>query len=226
VDALQREQADVAFGPMRMVREGTGETVRDFVPDFSSPQDLFIRWFAHGKWKSARTDMVPPCSILWRTAFVREIGGWDPEIKRDQDGELVTRAVLLGARIATSREGCGIYVNYPGQQSISTRSDNLAAQLQVAEKIRKLETSVVSEEAKLRGCAAYEYSLAWHCFEAGRDDVGLLALRSSREHGFRGNWGSTGPKLLADMLGLHWRFKLVRLLDRLRGKPRLRGRAS
>src|SRR5690606_23382628 len=98
--------------------ERTGKRGRRYEPDFSSATDLFRRWTTKG-------GFVAPCSILWRTAFIREIGGWDESVVRNQDGEVVLRGVLRGARFVTSSEGCGIYVQHYSDTRMTARSDNL-----------------------------------------------------------------------------------------------------
>ena len=214
-DALDAKGADVAFGPHRMEDDRTGAVLRTFVPDFASPTDLFWRWFGNSRWRSPRSDMVPPCAVLWRTAFLREIGGWDEAIQRNQDGELVARAVLRGARIALSNEGCGVYVQYPDKATISRRADRLESLLLVSDKVLATEGPVIDSAARRRACAAHDYGIAWRCFESGRDDLGRIALRRARAGGFKDNWGSPLPRLVANLFGLRLRFVVVRWLRRL-----------
>lgn len=208
--ALTKEGADVAFGPMKMVLESTGSIEREFVPDYASAEDLFSRWFGYGRAQSARSDFVAPCSVLWRADFLRGIGGWDPDIERNQDGELVARAILMGARIALSQTGFGVYIkNLSG--SISSRTDNLRALFKVVDKILALPTAVISHESKVKACALHNYSIAWRSLELEQEDVAREALRRARALGFRGNWGSPRLRLVADLFGLPARFRLGRV---------------
>ena len=218
-DALQNEGADVAFGPFRHQEADSERILRTFAPDFASSADLFWRWFGHSRWKSARSDMVPPCAVMWNAAFLREIGGWDESVARNQDGELVIRAVLRGARIANSAKGCGVYLRHPGESSISMRSDKLESLLQVSDKVLHTPSEIISAQDRLIACAAHDYGIAWRCFEAGRDDLGRRALARSRARGFRGNWGNRATRLFANIFGLPLRFKMTRFLKRIHDRP-------
>lgn len=51
----------------------------------------------------------PPCSVLWsRSAYLRS-GGWDPSVRINQDGELMLRALLVGAPLAFTERAIAYY---------------------------------------------------------------------------------------------------------------------
>jgi glycosyltransferase involved in cell wall biosynthesis len=172
-EALQAEQADVAFAPMQILEEASGRRRPPFVPDYRSAEDLFTRWYAYG-------EFVAPCSVLWRTEFLRSLGGWDVAIRRNQDGEVVLRAIMCGGRFALSTEGRGIYVNHGSSMRISKRSDNMEGAFDVAEKLLKLPSTVISDALKSEVCGRRYYMLARNCYAKGLEALGAKALERSR----------------------------------------------
>lgn len=206
LDRLMQGEADVTFGPMQIELAATGERRPGFVPDFTGPKDLFTRWLAHRRF-------VAPCSVLWRTAFLHAVGGWDETVEKNQDGELVLRAALLGARIAVSQAGCGVYVQHAGT-SISRAAHNLHSLLPVSEKMLRLPSAVVDQATRRKACGLHNYLIASDCFRAGREDLGIAALRRARELGMRGHRGPVIHRLLGTVLGLRRKDRLVRSAKR------------
>ena len=60
--------------------------------------------------------------ILWRKSFLVKIGGWDEDVVRNQDGELVIRALTHGINFGISESGSGCSVQYDGDRVSLTRS--------------------------------------------------------------------------------------------------------
>ena len=58
-------------------------------------------------WVNGR--FFPPCCVAWKADSVRAIGGWDERLKKDQDGELMVRALTRGLTVAVSGAGNGVY---------------------------------------------------------------------------------------------------------------------
>lgn len=208
VEAMQADEADLGFAPMQVEEEGTGRRRPLFQPDYRSAAHLFESWFG-------RARFVAPCSVLWRAEHVRAIGGWDETIHKNQDGEIVLRAVLGGARIALSSRGRGIYVDHSSVERITRRSDNMESPFRVAEKLLSIESPVVDTATREAVCARRYYMLAGNCYFRGLDALGDQALRRSRELGFRGHQGSLPHRLASALLGLRWRYRLSRALRRL-----------
>ncbi|MDP4595323.1 MAG: hypothetical protein NWT00_12305, partial [Beijerinckiaceae bacterium] len=50
-----------------------------------------------------------PCAVLWRSGHIRDLGGWDESLKKNQDGDMVYRSLTHGPRLALSAGGCSIY---------------------------------------------------------------------------------------------------------------------
>lgn len=208
VEAMVRAGADLGFGPMQIEEEGTGCRRPLFAPDWRTAPELFADWFGQGRF-------VAPCSVLWRTGHVRRIGGWDETIHKNQDGEIVLRAILGGARFAVSGQGRGIYVDHPSADRITRRSDNMESPFRVAEKLLAIDSPVVDAATRAAVCGRRYYMLAGNCYYRGLDELGERALGRSRELGFRGHPGSLPHRLAATLVGLRGRYRLSRSIHRL-----------
>jgi len=207
--ALREEKADIAFGPMQVLEEKSGRRRPPVYRSYESADDLFRAWMAE-----AHT--VAPCSIMWRTAFLREIGGWDEGVARNQDGEVVMRTLLRGGRFAVSRAGQGIYVHHDSDDRITRRTDNLAALIDVGEMLLTAPSSVVGQGARRDGVAGYFYRIALRFYSSGRQDLAIRALRRARELGFRGHGGPLWHRLTARLLGLDLRYRISNFVKRRR----------
>jgi glycosyltransferase involved in cell wall biosynthesis len=233
VSVMRSSGADIGFGPMQVLYEADlgdgpflsrvvslmrdsvlgarpvsgamdGGRGRRVVPDFTSPMDVFRKWHLQGIF-------VAPCSVLWRAEFIREIGGWDSELTRNDDGELVMRAILKGAKFVISDQGQGVYVKHSGE-SLSTRMDNLGSMIRANEKLLAIEPATIPKEAQHHVCAGHYFNIAWQGYYGGRDDVAEVALKRSRAMGF-GTRGRMANRVAARLLGVR---RTSRLIARLR----------
>jgi hypothetical protein len=128
---------------------------------------------------------------MWSADYLRRIGGWDEQVRRNQDSELTMRAILMGAPFTTSKEGAGVWSHDPGLSRITTRTDNLGSLLYVVEKLRGIPSNVIPDELRRDVFARYYLTIAHLAFSAGHDEVGRAALEQRRAmgvSGFSGNW--------------------------------------
>ena len=193
VESMRRVAADVGFGPMEILYEARGRRAPRFVPDFASPLDIFRKWHLLGRY-------VNPTSVMWRREFISRIGGWDPEITRNDDGELVMRAVLLGAKIAVSSEGTGVYVKH-SSETLNHRLDNLPSLLRVNEKLLAIHSPVLDQESQRKICAGHYLNIAWQCYLGRQDEVGDEALRRGLALE-PGEWGAPRYRLPLKLFGV------------------------
>lgn len=180
LDAAQRTEADLTFGPWRIL-QSDGTLLPVYVPEPAEPAAVFWRWLAQGIW-------VSPTAVLWRTEFVRSIGGWDLRIRRHQDTEIAMRAVALGARLAFSREGAGVYHHHDSEHRITNSSSNWDSQFDVAELLLATD-GPIPKAVRQAAVSRYLYRVAVVGFRHGYADFGKRALARSRELGFRGHLG-------------------------------------
>ncbi len=181
--AMIEIEADVGFGPSIDWNPRRGYC--NFrLPTYTNHEQTFMAWLRD-------RNNVNTASVLWATGYLRRVGSWDESIHRNQDGELALRAVLLGARFVTSREGRGVWWNDRSLNRITTRTDNFGSLLDVAAKFLSMRSDVVSDQLRREACAHYYLRIAHVAFSAGQDDVGTAALERRRAlgfGGFRGRW--------------------------------------
>lgn len=209
---VEAQNADVGFGPMEVLDEWTGTRHSRFAPDFTSAEDVFLGWHLGSRYLS-------PCSVLWRTKFLTELGCWDENLTRNDDGELVMRAILNGARFVNGTQGSGIYVKH-SRDTLSNRDDNLASMMLANEKLLAIPSTAVGRDTQVRACAGHYFKIAWQAFYAGQDDLGREALKRSRDLGFKGTLGPRLFRMMSAILGLRSAARLASLRRRLIGFPR------
>ena len=107
--------ADICFGDSAMTWPDGRRLVSKAMPNNSTVDFALSRVLSDG-W-------YPPHAILWRTSFVRGIGGWDSELRRNDDGELIARALLKGARLTASSGAQAIYRQHDSPNRVSARKD-------------------------------------------------------------------------------------------------------
>ena len=122
---------------------------------------------------------------MWRSTYLRKIGGWDEKIERNQDGELALRAALLGARFSQSTCGAGVWVNDHSTTRVSTRMDTIDRLFAIEEKFKAMKSKFVTDEIRFQACAHYLHRVADIAYRAGADQVGAEAMARRRMLGFR-----------------------------------------
>lgn len=197
---MSDEAADIGFGPMQVL-EASGRRRPVYYRSYATSDDVYKAWMADARG-------VGPCSIMWRTEFIRQVGGWDETVQRNQDGEMVMRSIMRGARFAVSSEGRGVYVHNDKPGRITRRTDNLAALLEVGEKVLLMPSEAISDDVRNEGAARYFYRIALRFYSSERPDLGDVALRRARELGFRGHIGPLWHRMSASALGLRLRYHL------------------
>ena len=203
-EKLRDEEADLAFAPMQREKAPSGKRQEVVHRDYKSADHLFRTWLAEGR-------AVGTCSMMWRTRFLRDIGGWDERVRRNQDGEIAMRSVLKGARFAISRKGCGIYVIHESADRVTRRPENLPSSLEVGEILMGIATDAVSDRARRQGLAGYFYRIALRLHAWGRPDLAGRALERARELGLRPSLVLAAHRWFARLIGLPFRMRLFEL---------------
>jgi hypothetical protein len=203
IAALQ--QADVAFAPF-VIERADGSRVRLFHYDpIPTPETVFEKWLA--------LYSQPPCSIVWRTDFVRGIGGWvETRAMKNDDGELVMRAMLSRPRVASFDEGSGIYNAHQGP-SVSKACNPAQMRADVDAMKRLIErASGTSFEGGIKGFGIYFYTQARAAFQIGELELGREILALARNVGLRSHPGTMLHRMAAGILGLEGKMRLANAL--------------
>jgi glycosyltransferase involved in cell wall biosynthesis len=156
---------------------------------------------------------TPCCSVLWRRSFLQRIGGWNPCVLRNQDGEVTIRALLLGARIRVAHRGLGVYVGDPNPDRISKRNgrDEIASHISSYEGLWMLTDPIAKKQTQMSFARGF-YRLAYQAFASGFDDLGHKALSKARKMGLRGHPGTLPHRCLSHLVGLRNKLRLAGVL--------------
>ncbi|HEV2866502.1 MAG TPA: glycosyltransferase [Allosphingosinicella sp.] len=201
VERMREGKADIGFAPMQVLKEATGKRRPAILPAYDSADDIFRLWMGHGR-------VVAPCSLMWRTAFLREIGGWDERVLRAEDREVVIRSILRGGRFAVSDQGRGIYVNHDSPDRLTRRPEILQSSIDVGEIVLATESEFVSPRVKREGLAGYFYRIGLLLQSLGRPDLAAHAMKRARE---LGRAGPLWHRAAATMLGLPFRLRILKM---------------
>jgi len=166
---------------------------------------------------------VPPCALAWRTTFVRSVGGWG-DFLRDQDGELVLRALMHNPRVEILDSGLGVYVQHDGPGRVSRRAGRgvVEDQLRLWRSLWDQAQRVGWTDLKPYFAARF-YIVAYEAAEQGVVDVSRDALRFARGLGFTGHRGTRLHKVLSTILGLELKMRIAsrfRVVRRFEDRPR------
>ena len=80
---------------------------------------------------------VPPCGVLWPRGVYSATGGWDESVRKNQDGDIMMRALADGARLALAERGEAYYRSH-GDERLSVSTD-IFSEGQLRSRIRVLE---------------------------------------------------------------------------------------
>lgn len=208
--AGEAEAADIVFGSYafelasgRRIPVNIDETIGT-----PTPIGVLKSWFAG--------NYVPCCSVMWRTAFIRRIGGWNEAFLKNQDGELVWRACRQHPAMACVTTGRGIYVQGMTEGRVGGNLSAAALGQQI-EYLADVERQLAVDELRqLSGeIGATYYRLARLAYYNDLIDIGRVAETSARRFGYSGHGGSVLHRAFAAIFGLRVKERLCVKLHRV-----------
>lgn len=199
-------QADVAVSPCVTLRsDGSRENYFRFDPK-PCARDVYERWLDYYS--------QPPCSLFWRTDFVRSIGGWDTRVSLNDDGEFVMRAMLAEPRIEIFFSGRGVY---NAHQSLSLSKSRSPKALRAEfEAMARLIESGMKRGWACEGFGRKLYVIARAAFQIEERSFAKEALNLARSVGLRGHPGSAAHQLICYALGLEMKMAAANTIHRFR----------
>lgn len=204
VEAMTQEDAQVAIGPW--VYDGDGRergVLRQ--PAVMDNGERIFHWMIHA--------FFPPCCIAWKTDGVRAIGGWDERLRKDQDGELMIRALISNLKVAVSEQGNGVYWQHDSPHRVTRAQirDVMYSADIVFEQVERW----VRRQRPRDGVNPYEKALgqacckiAWVAFANGENALGARWSAKARSFGFGSKGYNTRSALLAAFLGIRMSSRL------------------
>jgi glycosyltransferase involved in cell wall biosynthesis len=204
VQALEQERSDIAIGPWRYDGEGRRRGMAR-VPEKLTNDEWICRW--------VRPVFFPPCCVVWKTDSVRRIGGWDQQLRTNDDGEVMIRAFLNGLNVSVSSCGNGVYWQHPSPYRVSiAKIDDLLHATEVV--FRQLEAWARADarggarESNRNALGRYCCLTAWNAFASGRDEVGMRWRSRAKAYGFHARGYSRTTSVLAALLGIRLSSKI------------------
>jgi glycosyltransferase involved in cell wall biosynthesis len=201
--------SDICFGQNALELPDKSREIRS-KPDIKRrPEDLLSSILGAG-W-------VPVHSVLWKKKFFYDIGGWAIKIRQNQDGELLSRAILQRPIFSESSSGWAIYVQHESEQRVSAQVDQatLNSHLEyftdLAARIEETEFAVAR-----KSIARAAYGLASKSFYYRQVKTGRRALTLARACGFEGHTGNFLHRALCTIVGLDLKQRLSRTLHKIR----------
>jgi glycosyltransferase involved in cell wall biosynthesis len=165
-DTLQEENASVAFGICIKRWEGQKRESIFIPPRKQTPLQVVERWLKGNSGPGT-------CSILWRKSEIMRIGGWNTDITRNQDGELIIRAMMSGCTVGVSEKGAGVYWHH-SNESVS-KNVNLSS-FQSQEIIEKLVQKWLDENGAPKDISdalnQFRLKVALDAYRNSLDDIG------------------------------------------------------
>ena len=156
-------------------------------------------------WLSGR--FVPPCAVVWRTEFIRSIGGWGEGLRYNDDMELALRAMLHQPTVSVATAGGGVYIKGVNPDAVSNADAEtaLVAQLRIIPMLADLVDDKVSASELRNGM---KKALGEHLFidtrrayANGYNELANQALQLCRQLGYDDYVGGTVYRILAQTLG-------------------------
>jgi glycosyltransferase involved in cell wall biosynthesis len=170
LETIKSKQTSLVLGRCKKLWEVTGKTWEFIPPENETAIRLLFRWLC-GQSGPA------PCSVIWKKSEIERIGGWDESFSKNQDGELMMRAMLSGCTLTQSYEGAGVYVQHEGER-VSDRADDKAFEClaRIEEYINK--TLPAEQKAILEpALATYQLQVGLRALTFNRPDIAQAWLQ-------------------------------------------------
>ncbi len=206
----RQEELDIAFGPgVSQSTDGRREEIK--APASADPMGIIREWLS-GRF-------VPNCSVLWRVSVLRRIGGWKEGVLKNQDGELVWRALLADAKVGYSHKGAGVYVQHHGHGRITARRDAqvLLSSLRIFDWLfSELESNGRLDKPMIKSLAGHVYGGMRQSFFWGHEEVARECEHRWRRLGGHRHQGTWLHRFASNLIGLRRKEKLSSQLASLK----------
>lgn len=194
LDCIEAYKADVCFGPCKVV---SGKKVT-FVN--AEPEDETVRYNVARRWLTGKYG-PGTCAVLWRSHSIRSIGGWDEDLSRNQDGDLMIRASLSGLKFCISYEGAGLYLKNASTSVSKSVNDSAFRSLERVGLKAEVQIAALSQTDELK----FSLKIYWAL-------LSLLAFRERRDELAQRYFQYFDRKAL-EQAEMHWSLRfLIRVL--------------
>lgn len=169
--SMEENNASIAFGPCKFTGENY-PTILRYPSMQETCEDVIYRWLL------GKSGPNPSC-ILWRKNEVIRIGAWNESIKKNQDGEIILRAMINSCKVSASQVGFGVYWQYASNNRVSKKISPEAYKSQ--EEIEQLVTHSLKADKfnKKRIISALEHFRLITSLKAYNDSMPELGIKWS-----------------------------------------------
>jgi glycosyltransferase involved in cell wall biosynthesis len=193
VEIALRDKVDLVFGPFCF--EYNNRRSLDLFMNFLDAENLISAWLCGF--------FVPPCAVIWRTQILKRIGSWNQSVLRNQDGELILRALCSGVRYSASTKGRGVYYQHKSPNRISSKRSLAITEAQLPILAMVLRHAEEHELPSLvQAVSIAYYNLARREYHEGNLEVADRMMQACRNLGFSGHYGSLAHRWTSTFLGL------------------------
>lgn len=196
------EGADMVLSNMHILYPGNRREERFIYTGQSliAPETFFEGWM--------RGNYFNPSAILWRLAFVDQVGGWDESLSRAQDLDITLRAMFHAPRICKNDAGAATYARL-NTMSISQNASRRATDSRLRAMLGLLRRAPGTPFEPMMPLMMSEiYSIARTAFRTGNADLGRLGLNEVQSRGYRKHPGTRAHRFLAGLIGLEAKVRL------------------
>ena len=210
--SLNQNNADIAFCHVASA-DVKGTYIYRQLPRLEPTTSFIADWISGS--------FVPPCGILWASAFLRKIGSWNERLEKNQDGELVLRAVLSGATMTISTTGRAIYWIHDGPDRISNTvtKAKLDDSFQVLCSVRDALSNQIHVSPELKTAFSQAtHSLQRLSLRHGLDEMAEEIRLYRQAEGWPPTEGTRAHRTASSLLGLARKERLSKWLVQLKAQ--------
>ena len=160
-----------------------------------------------------------PGRIFWDRRFLQKINGWNEQIPKREDDEMLVRGLLQADSLGVSETGTGIYWLHDSDIRRSVYKSDLNSYC-VGTILDMIDGYLPHYDAARRqrlrlalGRRSYDRAYEDYCHYA--NDRGEYWVKRARDYGLSGHLGSRPHRVVSSILGLGRKFRLSRALHRV-----------
>ena len=201
-ETVKRKPCDLILG-RSIIEHRDGSRSNPIYYDSDLPNHELI-------WSCLNSRCIQTGGQCWSRTFLEDIGAWDERVRKEQDIELVLRAIVRGANIGRSLCGWAVWFDHNDENRISKRGgrtncvSGIEFRARLGREAKQIMPSVVNEF----GHDLYRFARFY--FIRGDYDLARRALLVARELGFRGREGPWFKRALEGAIGLELTERIAR----------------
>jgi glycosyltransferase involved in cell wall biosynthesis len=208
VHEMNKIDAHLGFAPWVKVKDGI-----DLMPTKEQRilnwREMFITWLLG--------EYTPPMSVMWNKQLLLRIGGWDEQLSKNQDGDIVLRGLLEKPILAFSNVGRGVYRQHDSPFRVSnagTKKTHVSSSI-IFQKLVCWSDKNTDQEIR-RSIGLYAYGMASHMFENSEPRLGDVWQQRARKMGVSNASNTKVGTFVGLLVGLKYKTYIRLWFSRLR----------